>query len=192
MDASVTDWIQAASAVFQAASAVAVVLMTAALVWVTRQYANSTKQMADVMAQDFETRNKPLMDLVIGRGRRSSTEGFELHVVVSNFGFQLVTLHSLEFDWWLLGRTEVHTKKIPIPTTMATFPSGTRERDFKIALLVQEVWQGRGNDPDLRVLRQLLYGKARIEFYSGQGIQEGTVPTETHRRETPAFQIQKP
>lgn len=185
MDASVTDWIQAASAFV-------VALWTAALVWVTRQYARSTKQMADVMARDYETRNSPLVDLIIGY-KQHSTEGFKIQVLVSNFGFQPVTLHSLKFDWWLSDQSDkVSSKEFPVPSAMATLPPQTDKQEFKIRLSEQEAWCGRGDIPDLRALRLLLYGKARIEFYSGPRIQEGNVQTGMHRRETPAFQIQKP
>jgi hypothetical protein len=145
--------------------------------------------MADVMAQDYETRVSPLVDIRIG-SKSHSSEGFAIQTLVSNYGSMPVNLDRLEFDWWLSDQaTNVRSKTVPLGKTL---PPHSKDEKFSIRLTDSEARNGRSDLADLRALYRLLHGRAKVFFYSGPLVYSGNVPTGMHQRETPPFQLIPP
>ena len=61
-EASLTDWIQALSAVAMVGLTLGLVILSLSLGGITYWYALHTKRMADTMVRDYESKVSPLLD----------------------------------------------------------------------------------------------------------------------------------
>ncbi len=106
-----TDWIQALSAV-------AIVILTGALVWVTLKYVNHTKRMANIMAQEFETKIRPLLEIEnVHSDHREG--GYLIKFYLSNYGVLPIKLDRLQLVWWFSDQdSKVYKKDFPFRKTI--------------------------------------------------------------------------
>lgn len=99
---TVTDWVQAISAL-------AIAVLTAFLYKITVNYAKATKRMADVMTREFELRVSPLLDIQGGGGTSRGWISAVRHVSLRNIGSYSLTVERIAFTYWPIGN-EAHQR----------------------------------------------------------------------------------
>lgn len=93
---NISDWIQALSAV-------AIAFLTWFLYRITVNYANATKQMANIMSREFELRVSPLLDIRGGGGISRGWTNAVRQVTLRNIGSYGMSIEKIAFTFWPIG-----------------------------------------------------------------------------------------